>query len=510
MNSPGTLSHIVIAGGGTAGWMTAAALSRLIANGETQITLVESEEIGTVGVGEATIPPINMFNRLLGIDENDFIRNTQATFKLGIEFENWLRDGHRYIHPFGEYGLDINAVKFYQFWLKLRAMGRDVGGIEEYCLSAMAAYNGRYAPPDPDPRTVQSSMAYAFHFDAGLYAAYLRRYAEAKGVSRIEGRIGEVLQRPEDGFVTSLRLVDGREIAGDLFIDCTGFRALLIGQTLGVPYQDWSHWLPMDRALAVPSANVSDPVPYTRSIARPAGWQWRIPLQHRTGNGHVYCSAFMEEDEAARILLENLEGPALADPRPLKFVTGRRDGFWDRNVVAIGLSGGFMEPLESTSIHLIQAGISKLLALMPDKAFNKAEREAYNRLTILQFDQIRDFIILHYKATERTGGVWDHVRNMDIPATLAERIDLFRSKGRIFRFEDELFGEANWLSVLLGQGIEPRAWDPVADTVDISAAERQVAGIRRAIRETALRLPTHQQYIDRFCAAPQAALQGVS
>ncbi len=509
MNSPGTLSHIVIAGGGTAGWMTAAALSRLIANGETQITLIESEEIGTVGVGEATIPPINMFNRLLGIDENDFIRNTQATFKLGIEFENWRREGHRYIHPFGEYGLDINAVKFYQFWLKLRAMGRDVGGIEEYCLSAMAAYNGRYAPPDPDPRTVQSSMAYAFHFDAGLYAAYLRRYAEAKGVSRIEGRIGEALQRPEDGFVTLLRLADGREIAGDLFIDCTGFRALLIGQTLGVPYQDWSHWLPMDRALAVPSANVNEPVPYTRSIARPAGWQWRIPLQHRTGNGHVYCSAYMDEEEAARILMQNLEGPALADPRPLKFTTGRRERFWDRNVVAIGLSGGFMEPLESTSIHLIQAGISKLLALMPDTRFNPAEREAYNRLTIMQFDQIRDFIILHYKATERTGGVWDHVRNMDIPDTLAERIDLFRSKGRIFRFEDELFGEANWLSVLLGQGIEPGAWDPVADSVDIAAAERQVAGIRKAIHETALRLPTHQQYIDRFCAAPRAALQGV-
>ncbi len=509
MLSADTLSHIVIAGGGTAGWMTAAALSKVFSNGHTRITLVESEEIGTVGVGEATIPPINMFNRLLGIDENDFIRNTQATFKLGIVFENWLKEGHEYIHPFGEYGLDINAVKFYQFWLKLRAMGRDVGSLDEYCLSAMAAWNGRYAPPDPDPRSVQSSMAYAFHFDAGLYAAYLRRFAEARGVRRVEGRIGEVKQRGEDGFVSALVLADGTEIAGDLFIDCTGFRALLIGDTLGVPYRDWSHWLPMDRALAVPSENIKPPVPYTRAIARKAGWQWRIPLQHRTGNGHVYCSAFMEQDDAARILLENLEGPALADPRPLRFKTGRREEFWNKNVVAIGLSGGFMEPLESTSIHLIQAGISKLIALMPDKTFNKTERDTYNRLTAMQFEQIRDFIILHYKATEREGGVWDHVRNMDIPDTLRERIDLFRSKGRIFRFEDELFAEANWLSVLLGQGITPRAWDPAADTPDIASVERQVSGMRRAIRETALRLPTQQQYIDRFCAAPRQTLQGV-
>ncbi|MFN3312960.1 MAG: tryptophan halogenase family protein [Hyphomonas sp.] len=510
MLSPDTLSHIVIAGGGTAGWMTAAALSRMTGNGHTRITLVESEEIGTVGVGEATIPPINMFNRLLGIDENDFIRATQATFKLGIEFQGWLREGHAYLHPFGEYGLDLNAVKFYQFWLKLKALGREVGSLEEYCLSAVAARHGRFAPPDPDPRTVQSAMAYAFHFDAGLYAAYLRRYSEARGVRRIEGRIGEVQQRAEDGFVTALKLASGETIEGDLFIDCTGFRALLIGETLGVGYEDWSHWLPVDRALAVPSANTGAPIPYTKSIARPAGWQWRIPLQHRTGNGHVWCSAFMDEADAARILMQNLEGPALAEPRPLRFRTGRRTEFWNRNVVAIGLSGGFLEPLESTSIHLIQAGISKLIALMPDKRFDPAERATYNRLTAMQFEQVRDFIILHYKATERTGPFWDYVRTMEVPETLQQRIDLFRSKGRIFRFEDELFGEANWLSVLMGQGITPRAWDPVADTVDLPAAERQVAGIRAAIRETALRLPTHQQYIDRFCAAPQHAFQGVS
>ncbi len=507
--SPHTLSHIVIAGGGTAGWMTAAALSRLLSNGETRITLVESEEIGTVGVGEATIPPINMFNRLLGIDENDFIRQTQATFKLGIEFDGWLREGHAYLHPFGEYGRDINAVKFYQFWLKLRALGHDVGGIEEYCLSAMAARLGRFAPPDPDPNTVQSSLAYAFHFDAGLYAAYLRRFSEARGVVRQEGKIARVEQHAEDGFLRSLMLQDGREIAGDLFIDCTGFRALLIGETLGVPYHDWSHWLPCDRALAVPSQRVSDPVPYTRATARPAGWQWRIPLQHRTGNGHVYCSGFMGEDEAADLLLSNLEGPAEADPRPLRFKTGRRAEFWSRNVVAIGLSGGFMEPLESTSIHLIQAGISKLIALLPDKRFAPVERETYNRLTAMQFDQIRDFIILHYKATERSGPFWDYVRTMTIPDSLAAKIDLFRSKGRIFRLEDELFGEANWLSVLMGQGIEPASWDPMADTISMDSIKQTAGGLRRAIRETAVRLPAHQAYIDRFCAAPRTVLQGV-
>jgi tryptophan 7-halogenase len=508
--SPGTLSHIVIAGGGTAGWMTAAALSRLLSNGQTRITLVESEEIGTVGVGEATIPPINMFNRLLGVDENDFVRQTQATFKLGIEFDGWLRDGQAYLHPFGEYGRDINAVKFYQFWLKLRALGHDVGGLEEYCLSAMAARHGRFAPPDPDPHTVQSSIAYAFHFDAGLYAGYLRRYAESRGVIRQEGRIAAVEQRAEDGFVSRLVLQDGRQIDGDLFIDCTGFRALLIGETLGVPYHDWSHWLPCDRALAVPSQRVSDPSPYTRSIARPAGWQWRIPLQHRTGNGHVYCSSFMRDDEAADWLLGNLDGPAEGDPRPLRFRTGRRAEFWNRNVVAIGLSGGFMEPLESTSIHLIQAGISKLIALLPDKNFAPVERDTYNRLTAMQHDQIRDFIILHYKATARNGDFWEYVRNMQIPDSLAARIELFQSKGRIFRFEDELFGESNWLSVLLGQGIEPAGWDPMADSISLDSTAQKVAGVRRAIRETALRLPTHQAYIDRFCASPRPVSQGVN
>jgi tryptophan halogenase len=503
MNSPHTLSHIVIAGGGTAGWIAAAALSRLTNNGETRITLVESEEIRTVGVGEATIPPIAMFLRLLGIDLSEFMRETQATIKLGIEFEGWLRDGHRYIHPFGDYGRDINAVRFYQYWLKLRALGYDVGEIEEYCLSAMAARHRRFAPPDPDPRTVQSSMAYAFHFDAALYAAYLRRYSEARGVKRVEGKIGEVKLRGEDGFVSSLQLADGREIEGDLFIDCTGFRALLIDKAMGVPYVDWSHWLPMNSALAVQSERVAEPLPYTRSTARPAGWQWAIPLQHRTGNGHVYCSDYMSDDEAGRILLANITGKPLTAPSQLRFTTGRREAFWSRNVVALGLSSGFMEPLESTSIHFIQAGVTKLIALMPDKRFNPVERDTYNRLSILQFEQTRDFLILHYKATERTGPFWDYVRNMDIPETLAQKIDLFRSNGRLFRFEDELFGEANWQSVLMGQGIMPERWDPMADALDVNVVAKQVQGIRDAVRETALRLPTHQEFLTRFCAAPE-------
>lgn len=503
MNSPHTLSHIVIAGGGTAGWVAAAALSRLTNNGETRITLVESEEIRTVGVGEATIPPIAMFLRLLGIDLSEFMRETQATIKLGIEFEGWLREGHRYIHPFGDYGRDINAVRFYQYWLKLRAFGKDVGEIEEYCLAAMAARHQRFAPPDPDPRTVQSSMAYAFHFDAALYAAYLRRYSEARGVRRVEGKIADVTLRSEDGYVSSLKLADGREIEGDLFIDCTGFRALLIGKAMGVPYVDWSHWLPMNSALAVQSERVADPLPYTRSTARPAGWQWTIPLQHRTGNGHVYCSDYMNDEDAGKILLASISGRPLTAPSQLRFTTGRRAEFWSRNVVALGLSSGFMEPLESTSIHFIQAGVMKLIALLPDKRFNPIERDTYNRLSIMQFEQTRDFLILHYKATERTGPFWDYVRNMDIPDTLAQKIELFRSNGRLFRFEDELFGEANWQSVLMGQGIMPERWDPMADALDVNVVAKQVQGIREAVRETALRLPTHQEFLTRFCAAPE-------
>lgn len=502
MNSPGTLSHIVIAGGGTAGWMTAAALSRLIANGETQITLIESEEIGTVGVGEATIPPINMFNRLLGIDENDFIRNTQATFKLGIEFENWRREGHRYIHPFGEYGLDINAVKFYQFWLKLRAMGRDVGGIEEYCLSAMAAYNGRYAPPDPDPRTVQSSMAYAFHFDAGLYARYLRGQSEARGVTRQEGKIVDVALHPETGYIKHVQLTDGRILDADFFVDCTGFRGLLIEQALNAGYNDWSHWLPCDRAIAVPCESADRLTPYTRSTAREAGWQWRIPLQHRIGNGHVWSSAFTTEERATELLMSNLDGKPLAEPRHLRFLTGHRKKFWVKNCVAIGLSAGFIEPLESTSIHLIQSGVAKLLQMFPGRGFNQPDIDRYNRVTTFEFERIRDFIILHYHLNRRDDTeFWKYTRNMSIPDYLADKMALFESHGRIFRENEELFNDTSWFAVMIGQGLRPRDYDPVADVLTEEETAARMNNIRETIATSATYMPTHEDFIAQNCDA---------
>ncbi|MCI4645233.1 MAG: tryptophan 7-halogenase [Hyphomonadaceae bacterium] len=501
MLSDQALRRIVIVGGGTAGWMTAAALSRITRNGQTDLCLVESDQIGTVGVGEATIPPINGFNQILGIDENDFVAKTQATFKLGIEFDGWLRPGEAYLHPFGEYGLDINAVKFYQFWLKYAA-SHQLPPLDQFCLSAVAARKGKFLKPGDDPRSVLSTLAYAFHFDAMLYAAYLRAFAEARGVARTEGKVVDVRLRAEDGFIESIALESGEVIEGDLFIDCTGFRALLIEGALKTGYEDWTHWLPCDRAVTVPSARVTDPIPYTRAIAREAGWQWRIPLQHRTGNGHVYCSAHMSDQAAETVLMENLDGLATAEPRRLRFITGRRKQFWNRNCVAIGLSAGFMEPLESTSIHLIQAGISKLIALMPDRSFDPIERMEYNRLTGIQFEQIRDFLILHYTANQREGPFWDYVRNMALPASLEEKIALFRSKGRIFRFQDELFGEANWLSVLLGQGITPRTWDPMVDTMEPAAVLGEMRQIYDAIQGTAERMPSHQAYITRYCAAP--------
>jgi tryptophan halogenase len=488
--------------------MTAAALSRLIRNGRTRIRLVESDEIGTVGVGEATIPPILAFNSLLGIDENEFIRETQATFKLGIEFDGWLRDGQAYIHPFGEYGRDAEAIRFYQFWRKLAAT-RDVPPLEHYALAAVAARRHRFVRPVSDPDSVLSGMSYAFHFDAGLYAAFLRRFAERNGVQRTQGRVVDVALRGEDGFITQIVLESGEHIAGDLFIDCSGFRALLLGKALGVGYEDWSGWLPCDRAVAVPCVRRDPLIPYTRAIAREAGWQWRIPLQHRTGNGLVYCSADMSAEVAEATLLANLDAPPTAAPRHITFTTGRRHLFWDRNCVAIGLSAGFMEPLESTSIHLIQAGITKLVALLPDKRFLPVERDEYNRLTALQFTQIRDFLILHYKANARTGPFWSRLRDMAIPASLATRIALFRSKGRIMRFEDELFGDANWVAVLTGQGILPESWDPMLDTLDPKAVEAHVTLVHRAIHDTAARLPSHAQFIERFCKAPDIQQKGL-
>ncbi len=498
--SPDPIRQIVIVGGGTAGWMAAAALSRLSANGATRITLVESDEIGTVGVGEATIPPIRQFNALLGLDENDFVSQTQGSMKLGIAFEGWTSARPRYLHPFGAFGFDMEAVKFHQFWLKLQSQGL-ASGIDDYNLCATMANKEKFARPVPDPSSVLSQITYAYHFDAGLYAAYLRRYAEARGVRRVEGKVASVPLRATDGFIEAVVLADGRRLEGDLFIDCSGFRGLLIEGALNSGYEDWTHWLPCDRALAVPSANIGPPKPYTRAIAREGGWQWRIPLQHRTGNGYVYCSQFISDEQAADTLLSNLEGPALADPRPLRFTTGRRRKMWNRNCVALGLASGFLEPLESTSIHLIQAGISKLLALFPDRSFNPANEEAYNRLSAMQFEQVRDFIILHYVANDRVEPFWQRAAAMDIPDSLRQKIDLFRACGRLFRFEDELFSENSWIAVLLGQGVIPERWDPLVDTIDPGLVRHNLDRLRAVFARAADAMPGHGDFLARTCPA---------
>ena len=493
------ISKIVIVGGGTAGWMTAAALSRVMGGiPGFSIQLVESEAIGTVGVGEATIPQIAGFNRLLGVDEMEFVRETHATYKLGIEFVDWVREGHSYIHPFGSFGIDMLGVEFRHFWLRGHEFGAD-DPIESYSIAAMAAKAGRFDWPRPDrPRSPISKLAYAFQFDAGRYARFLRRFAEEAGVVRIEGQVVDIAQDAESGFLTSLTLANGKEIEGELFIDCSGFRSLLLGQTLGVPFIDWSNWLACDSAVAVPCALAGRNEPLTRSTARPAGWQWRIPLQHRIGNGHVFASNYMDRDQATSILLENLDGEVLAEPRHLTFTAGRRALAWDKNVVALGLSAGFLEPLESTSIHLVQSGIARLLTLFPDSDFSELEMARFNAETEKEYRDIRDFLVLHYKATERDDTeFWRYCRNLEAPDGLAEKIAMFRSSGRIFREENELFTEESWLAVMLGQGIFPERYHPTARLLDEPETLARLQHIREAIAGTVTQMPTQAQFLSR-------------
>ena len=492
------IGHMVIAGGGTAGWMMAAAAARMLNDGRRRITLIESEEIGTIGVGEATIPPIVDFNHALGIPEAEFVRETKATYKLGIEFRDWGRVGDRYVHPFGSVGRDLDGIDFHRIWLKFRNRP-GVGGIGDYAMSAVAAHAAKCSHPSADQRSPLSQLAYAFHFDASLYAAYLRRMAEAGGVARVEGRIAGVERDGESGHVRTLILKDGRRIEGELFIDCTGFRSLLLGGEMGVPFQDWSHWLPCDRALAVPTARCDPLIPLTRATAREAGWQWRIPLQHRTGNGHVYCSALIDDAQAEDILRQGLDAEPAAEPRLLRFTAGRRQRMWEGNVIAIGLSGGFLEPLESTSIHLIQSAIQKLVNLFPDTGFAPAGRDSFNRLMNAQYDYVRDFVILHYKATERRDTpFWKQVGTMPIPEPLAEKIALFRESAALFRYSDDLFATPSWAAVLLGQHIVPGSAGAVVDSLDDARVAEALIGMRRAYRSAAAAMPGHAEWIGRL------------
>ncbi|UAB77671.1 tryptophan 7-halogenase [Erythrobacter sp. SCSIO 43205] len=501
-----SIKRIVIVGGGTAGWMAAAAMSRLKFGRTLDITLVESEAIGTVGVGEATIPPFVDFNDLLGIDEAEMLASIQGTFKLGIQFENWGNLGDSYIHPFGAYGYAMGGIAFHHVWHKM-AQGGDKRPIQAFNLETMAAYFGKFARTQDYQREDLPPMNYAYHIDAGKYAAFLRKYAETRGVVREEGKVSDVAQNPETGFITSVTLDDGRTLEGDLFVDCSGFRGLLIEQTLGTGYEDWTHWLPCNRAVALPCLREdgSPPPPFTRATAHSAGWQWQVPLQHRNGNGHVYCSAYMEDQEALDILLGNIAGKPQADPNFLRFVTGRRKKFWNKNVVALGLAAGFMEPLESTSIHLINTGIDKFLSLLSLEGITQAQQDTFNRLTGREYARIRDFLILHYNATQRTDSdFWNYVRTMDVPDTLTEKVEIFKANGQIFREEDELFTDTSWAAVMMGQGIKMGGHNPMAESIDGPEARKEIDEMERSIRFLVQQMPGHGDYLSRYCPAEAA------
>jgi tryptophan halogenase len=497
----GRLRAIAIVGGGTAGWMAAAILARRLGQHFGPIQLIESPDIGTIGVGEATIPPIRLFNEALGVDESDFLRQTQGTIKLGIEFRGWAAIGHSYFHPFGVHGTGLEQVALHQEWLRVRALG-EPGSFEDFSLNSVAARHGRVLDFAAGPQALRPVYSYAFHFDASLYAQYLRSYAQARGVTRLERKVVRVELRAEDGFIRALHLDDGTQIEADLFIDCSGFRGLLIEQALNTGYEDWTHWLPCDRAVAVACDSAATLSPYTRSSAQRAGWQWRIPLQHRIGNGYVYCSRFISDDEATATLLANLDGKAQGEARLLRFTTGRRRKFWNKNCIALGLASGFLEPLESTSIHLIQSGLTRLAAIFPDRSFDPSDAAEYNRLVIEEFDRVRDFIILHYKATTRDDApLWQYCRNMDIPEELGYRTSLFRGSGRVAFHDRELFVESNWLSIFIGQGIWPQRYDPLADLLPFDSISAHLAQMRNLIRQTAEAMPTHAAFIDANCRA---------
>jgi tryptophan halogenase len=500
------LRSIVIVGGGTAGWMSAAALAKAAGTQNHSITLIESEEIGTVGVGEATIPAIQQFNKLLDLDEDEFVRETNATFKLGIEFIDWRRLGHSYFHQFGLIGADITGgVTFSNYWLRWVMNGGGGGenpDILQFNAETVAARAGKFGRAAQGDRPGLPGINYAFQFDASLYAAYLRKYAEKRGVRRVEGKIVQVHKNAQNGFIESVELESGRRIAGDFFFDCSGFRALLIEGALGAGFEDWSQWLPTNRAAVVPCERVEDPTPFTRSTAREAGWQWRIPLQHRTGNGYVFSSEFLSDDEAAAQLLASLDGAPRTEPRILRFTAGERKSSWLKNCLAVGLSGGFLEPLESTSIHLVQTAVAKFLDYFPDRDCDPDVVDRFNSEMHQSYAAIRDFLIAHYKVTERDDTpFWVYCKNMSVPDSLQTRIDLFRSRGSAMPEFYDLFREGSWFAVLYGQGVRPEAYHALADAMPEDQLLVTLKNIRDAIKERVDGMPTHDEFLQRCCVA---------
>jgi tryptophan halogenase len=501
------IRKIVIVGGGTAGWMTAAPLAQRLAGHPTrgcEVTLIESPEIGTIGVGEATLPTIRYYNAALGLDGADFIRKTQASFKLGIEFKDWGHLGNRFFHGFGDFGPSLGSIPSHMYWLRMAREFDKMPPLENWSMSSVMARELKFTPPGEAPGPLSGSYSYGFHFDAGLYASYLRDYAVKHGAKRIEGMIVEVEQHPETGFITAVKLRDGRRIEGDLFVDCSGFRGLLIEGALKAGYDDWSDQLPCNSALAVPCAKQARITPYTRSTAKEAGWIWRIPLQHRTGNGHVYSSAFTSDERAREVLLGELDGEALDEPRQLRFVTGRRRKSWVKNCVAVGLSAGFVEPLESTSIHLIENAVGKLLELFPDRDFRPELADEFNRAMAVRYESIRDFIVMHYKLTRRDDSeLWRYCANMPITDTLRHQIEVFRETGRVVILDPDGFAQPSFVAMMMGLGVVPKRYDPLADHVDIRVVHGHFAGLRDMVAKEVARMPDHAAYLAAQALAPQ-------
>ena len=494
------IENVVIVGGGTAGWIAAAAMARLLGQA-VKITLIESDAIGTVGVGEATIPQIRRLNGVLGLDENDFVRETRGTFKLGIEFNNWGHLGESYLHTFGDAGINLASLHFHQYWLRSRAEG-NTAGLWDYSLHHKAAYAHQFGRMERVGKTSMTGLAYAFHFDAGLYARYLRKHAEANGVTRTEGKVVDVALAPESGFIQSVQLESGDIVSGDLFIDCSGFRGLLIGQALDIGYQDWSQWLPCNGAVAVGCESTLPLLPYTKATAHDAGWQWRIPLQHRTGNGHVFCDNFINEEAATETLLSNLDGAPNGSPKRLRFTTGRREKFWHKNCVSLGLASGFLEPLESTSIHLIQSNVSKLIELFPDKAFDPSNELEYNRQVSHEYELIRDFLILHYHRTDREDSeFWRYCKNMSVPESLTDKMRLFEGNGLLYKDPEDLFRESSWVQVMVGQGLMPKSFHAMANRLSSDQLNTFLGDVQKLIARATGELTQHQAFIDTHCKA---------